>query len=181
MPRQPKLAMGKKFAKKWTDNPKKQRGRPRKKPHPKILAVLKKEKEARVKNVYKIVNKMTGKIGGNGCGGPIYGELTLGNNQKVVDALVEYTAFSSESRFIDIGSGLGKPNIHVSQDPGVQFSLGIEIEEVRTNLGLINLHHVLREKENNANIGHTCLLQHGNISDAESLDPFTHVYAFDVG
>ena len=41
------------------------------------------EAEARVKKVYKIVQKCTGALGGNGYNGAIYGELTLSSMQKV--------------------------------------------------------------------------------------------------
>lgn len=34
-------------------------------------------------------------------------------------------------RFIDIGAGLGKPNLHVAQDPCCRLSLGIELETIR--------------------------------------------------
>lgn len=39
--------------------------------------------ETRVKKVYKIVQKSTGALGGNGYNGAIYGELTLHSMQKV--------------------------------------------------------------------------------------------------
>lgn len=41
------------------------------------------ETESRVKKVYKIVQKSTGALGGNGYNGAIYGELTLHSMQKV--------------------------------------------------------------------------------------------------
>ena len=181
MPRNKGLALGKKRPKQQHKTPTKSTGRPKKNPHPMALAKDKKRKGATVKKVYKIVNKVTGKVGGNGNGGPIYGELTIGNMQKVADYLIKHTSLSKHSRFIDIGCGLGKPNLHVAQDPGVGFSFGIEVEKLRTNLGLFNLYHVLQAAKNDANIGHACFLQHGDITKAKSLDPFTHVYQFDVG
>ena len=101
--------------------------------------------------------------------------------QKMVELMKEYSEFSSESRFIDIGSGLGKPNLYVAQNPGVSFSFGIEVEKVRNSLGLHNLLHILREAEQESDIGTNCILKHGNILDATTLDPFTHVYMFDIG
>jgi len=41
------------------------------------------ESESRVKKAYKIVQKSTGALGGNGYNGAIYGELTLHSMQKV--------------------------------------------------------------------------------------------------
>jgi hypothetical protein len=86
---------------------------------------------ARVNTVYRCIQRATGSLGGNGCGGPIYGELTVGSMQNVIDYLVNKCEFSESSRFIDIGSGRGKPNFHVAQDPGVCLSIGVEVEEIR--------------------------------------------------
>ena len=62
-------------------------------------------------------------------GGAIYGEMTAFSLQKIIDLMKAHTNFTAASRFIDIGSRLGKPNIHVAQDPGVQqFSFSIEIK-----------------------------------------------------
>lgn len=143
------------------------------------------------KNVYKIVQKMTGKIGGNGHGGAIYGELTLGSMQKMVELMKKYTDFNKGSRFIDVGCGLGKPNLHVAQDPQVEFSYGIEMEHVRWMLGLSNLKEVFRFKKKQElrtknispekSISHRCYLAHGDITEANFFDPFTHVYMFDIG
>ena len=76
---------------------------------------------------YSIINKMTGMIGGNGAGGPIYGELTIKSMQRVIEMMKEYMNFTSESRVIDVGAGLGKPNVHFAMDPKVEFSYGIEV------------------------------------------------------
>ena len=100
----------------------------------------------------------------------------------------QHTNFNKSSRFIDVGSGLGKPNLYVAQNPGVEFSFGIEMEHVRNMLGLHNLHHVLQEAQNEVKssevenrIGTRCFLKHGNILEASSMDPFTHVFMFDIG
>ena len=39
---------------------------------------------------YGIVNKLTGKIGGNAEGGEIYGEQTIGSMQKVVEVMKKF-------------------------------------------------------------------------------------------
>ncbi len=147
-----------------------------------------------VNTVYKIVRKLTGSIGGNGYSGPIYGELTMNSMQKMVDLMVEHTDFSSLSRFIDVGSGIGKPNLHVAQNPGVEFSCGVEMEHNRWSLGMsclkacLNAAVVEREealaetKENNELLlqGNT-MFMHNNILEAKTFDPFTHVYMFSIG
>lgn len=132
---------------------------------------------------------MTGSIGGNSHGGAIYGELTVGSMQKMTNLMIEYADLSTDSRFIDVGCGLGKPNLHVAQYPGVDFSYGIEMEHIRWMLGMSNLDHVLKaavEDEVHGNntetkIGHHIYFAHGDITEAEYFDPFTHVYMFDIG
>lgn len=140
-----------------------------------------------VKQVYGIVRKLTGSIGGNGSHGPIYGELTMGSMQKMANVMKEYTGLDTSSRFIDVGSGIGKPNLHVAQDPGVEFSYGIEVEVDRWVLGLNCLKGVLdaahKQSATSADelIRHRCIFEHGDIRDAKSFDPFTHVYMFSIG
>lgn len=146
-----------------------------------------------VDSVYKIVRKLTGNIGGNGYSGPIYGELTKHSMQKMVDLMVKHTGFSSSSRFIDVGSGIGKPNLHVAQYPGVEFSCGVEMEHSRWTLGMTCLKACLNaavrereqlttKKDNNNSLlqGNTVFL-HNNILEAKTFDPFTHVYMFSIG
>ena len=59
--------------------------------------------------------------------------------QKVVNLMEENCEFFTESHFIDVGCGLGKPNVHVAQDPGIEFSYGIELIKTRWILGMANL------------------------------------------
>lgn len=104
----------------------------------------------------------------------------MGSFQRVVDFLKEYCRLTETSHFLDIGAGLGKPNLHVAIDPGVEMSFGIELEQLRYQLSLYNLANCLQE------VNH--LKQHANVFFAhhdatalQSLNPFTHVYMFDVG
>ena len=143
-----------------------------------------------VKTVYKIVKKLTGSIGGNGSHGPIYGELTMGSMQKMINLMKEHAEFSSSSRFIDVGSGIGKPNLHVAQDPGVEFSYGIEVEHDRWLLGYNCLRAILTTADEqqtevaiplDSRLFPVCMMDHADIQDARSFDPFTHVYMFSIG
>ena len=101
----------------------------------------------------------------------------------------ENCEFSTESHFIDVGCGLGKPNVHMAPDPGVEFSYGIELIKMRWVLGMAKLKNVLkaawtqdREKEeDNYFIGHLCMFATRDITKANCFDPFTHVYMFDIG
>ncbi len=147
-----------------------------------------------VKNAYSIVRRCTGSLGGNGSGGAIYGELTTGSMQKVVDTMIACCNLGKDSIFIDVGAGLGKPNIHVAQYPGVAASYGIEHEQVRWQLSLHNLKHLLQaaeaeleeeeekeEEDDTGKINHKIFFHYGDITEAKTLDPFTHVYMFDIG
>ena len=109
--------------------------------------------------------------------------------QNMINSMIEYTGLSANSRFIDVGCGLGKPNLHVAQCPGVDFSYGIEMDETRYMLGMSNLEQVLKaavedEVEGNnteSKIGHHLYFSHGDITEADYFDPFTHVYMFSIG
>ncbi len=108
----------------------------------------------------------------------------------MINLMKVHTGFDSSSRFIDIGSGLGKPNLHVAQDPGVEFSLGIEVKKLRGMLSLQNLHSVLQYRIEQAHstglhttdlLGFNCFFSYGDVTDAKIFDPFTHVYMYDIG
>jgi hypothetical protein len=149
------------------------------------------ESPPNVKTIYGIIRKLTGSIGGNGYSGPIYGELTMGSMQKMVDNMMEHTFLDKNSRFIDVGSGIGKPNLHVAQYPGVAFSCGVEMEQVRWSLGMTCLRAILdaackqqqqqSSKKTEESIQGRCVFLHRNIMEAKTFDPFTHVYMFSIG
>lgn len=148
----------------------------------------------RVEKAYSIVRGCTGTLGGNGTTGAIYGELTMGSMQRVINLMVEKCAMTEQSRFIDVGSGLGKPNLHAAQDPQVRLSVGVELETIRWHLAMYNLASTVgvtrRGKEAGEKVGDetkdTPLLSGtnfmvGDIDDAVSTDPFTHIYMYDLG
>jgi hypothetical protein len=146
-----------------------------------------KECAPNVNRVYKIVRRLTGSIGGNGYCGPIYGELTMGSMQKMIDLMIEHTSLDETSKFIDVGSGIGKPNLHVAQYPGVAFSCGVEMEHTRWSLGMVCLKAVLdqavseSERSLSPKIQGKCVFLHKNVTEAKTFDPFTHVYMFSIG
>ena len=139
------------------------------------------------RKAYSLIHQMTGDLGGNSHGGAIYGEITMVSMQKIVQLMKRHTKLGPGSRFIDVGCGLSKPNIHVALDPGVEFSYGIEMDVNRWILGMNNLKICLDEaigkgqSKQNEQFLHRCILEHGNIESAKNFDPFTHVYMFDVG
>jgi hypothetical protein len=85
----------------------------------------------KVEQVYKLVHKATGALGGNGYTGAIYGELSVRALQRVINILKDKCGLDSTKRMIDVGAGLGKPNLHAAQDPAVRLSLGVELEDIR--------------------------------------------------
>jgi hypothetical protein len=101
--------------------------------------------EKKVVEVYKIIKK--NKLGGDGAGGPMYGELTEDSFQKIINTLKAKYRLSENSRFIDIGCGQGKPNLHLAQDPvNVYLSVGIEVQDLRWQVSyfeIINDEHFL--------------------------------------
>lgn len=137
-----------------------------------------------VKTVYKIIQKSTGATGGNGYNGAIYGELTAGSMQKVINFLVDSCELNSASRFIDVGAGLGKPNFHALQSPRVCLSIGVELEEIRWLLSIHNLKSylsALTRDDEDLSLNHAINFIHADIDEAQSLDPFTHIYMYDLG
>ena len=135
-----------------------------------------------VRALYALIHNKTGNLGGNAACGPIYGELTSGSMQTVIDLMKQYTYLGPLSKFIDVGSGLGKPNLHVMYDPGVAFSYGIEMERSRFMLGMTNLNAVVKNsRQANSTWECKCIFDYGNIKSANTFEPFTHVYLFSIG
>lgn len=85
----------------------------------------------RVATAYSLIKKVTGTLGGGANNGPIYGELTEHALQRVVEVLKQMCGLDRTSRFLDVGGGIGKPVIHLAQDPGVRVAIGVEVEETR--------------------------------------------------
>ena len=135
--------------------------------------------EASITTAYENVKTITGSLGGNAEGGPIYGELIKASLQHVINKMVAVQHFDKNSRFIDVGSGLGKPNIHVGLYPGVALSVGVEVVENRRNASIANMDYIFQNKK--IKEMPKVILCNGDITEAESFDPFTHVYMFDIG
>jgi cyclopropane fatty-acyl-phospholipid synthase-like methyltransferase len=63
--------------------------------------------------------------------GPMYGEITQHSMHKILEYLATHCHLGSDSMFLDVGSGVGKPSIHAAQYPGVRLSFGIETQQLR--------------------------------------------------
>jgi hypothetical protein len=136
-----------------------------------------------LKQLYSLIRRKNGQLGGAGSGGAIYGEVTQDSFQRVVECLVELTGLGPESVFMDVGAGLGKPNMHVAVDPGVRLSLGVEIVGGRWWQSIHLLSGMLRG-EGGVQVqaaAQRCFLAHADVCDLPSLDPVTHVYSFNKG
>jgi hypothetical protein len=138
------------------------------------------QKERLLDKVYGIVRKITGTLGGSGSqGAPIYGELTKGSMTRMVELMKASTGLDSSSFFLDVGSGIGKPNFHVAIDPGVQVSFGLEIDDDRWLLSMNCL--IATHQCANRFGAQKCIFIKGDIKNANVFDPFTHVYMFSIG
>jgi hypothetical protein len=93
--------------------------------------------DLKVTKVYQLIHAGSGALGGDSSLGPIYGEQTIGSFQHVLNYLKSECDLTIDSRFIDVGSGLGKPNFHVAQDPIVKLSIGIELHYERFQVTLV--------------------------------------------
>ena len=142
-----------------------------------------------IQEVYSIQRKFLGELGGGSANGPIYGEITLGSMQRVMGLLVESCGWNSSSLIVDVGSGLGKPNYHAANfDIRARLSIGVEIVADRwimsmstlREIGLVALKPGLLDTNQAPSITGVNFIQ-GDISAARTLDPFTHIYQFDLG
>lgn len=132
-----------------------------------------------VQQLYHVIQKRSGAVGGYGHNGPVYGEITMGTFQKVLNFLRDNLDFDANSAFLDIGSGLGKPNLHVALNPGVRMSFGLEVEHLRWQLSMHNLRFAIKDVPNfPSQVVH---FTQRDVTDIQNFAPFTHVYMFDVG
>jgi hypothetical protein len=77
------------------------------------------------------------KFGNTGVNeGPAYGELVKASFKRILIILNELCEMNKSSKFLDLGCGLGKPNIHIAIAKEVALSIGIENQELRYNLGI---------------------------------------------
>lgn len=130
----------------------------------------------KVVSMYSLINKAC-PTGGDSYQGQIYGEMTIGSMHKLLNFLVRNCGLSLESRFLDVGSGRGKPSFHASLYPGVKVSGGIEIHKGRLDLS----HVAYRSLKKNDFDLEGVFFCHGDMLDVESTDPWTHIYLFDIG
>ena len=81
------------------------------------------------KEVLKVVRSHSKDGQGDSYGGPIYGEFTPLSYNNIFQILVEHFQFNNESIFVDLGSGLGIPNLLAAKI--AKSSFGIEVQPNR--------------------------------------------------
>lgn len=109
--------------------------------------VIPRNKRDHITHMYTTFHKTTGMIGGNGYNGAMYGELTRGSMDKIFEFMKTQCEFGKSSRFIDIGSGLGKPSYHALLASQCELSFGIELENIRHILCMRNVLRMCEEME----------------------------------
>mmetsp|Transcript_16823 Transcript_16823/g.32816 ORF Transcript_16823/g.32816 Transcript_16823/m.32816 type:complete len:633 (+) Transcript_16823:352-2250(+) len=138
------------------------------------------DRKIHLKMLYSLIRRKTGALGGGGSGGAIYGEVTQESFQRVVDVLVSKCGLNTESVFLDIGAGLGKPNFHVAISPGVKQSFGVELIGGRWWQSIYLLDQCLGECTLRS-YAQKCFFAHANVTDMADFEPITHVYSFNRG
>ncbi|GBG24769.1 Histone-lysine N-methyltransferase, H3 lysine-79 specific [Hondaea fermentalgiana] len=138
------------------------------------------DRKIHLKMLYSLIRRKTGALGGGGAGGAIYGEVTQESFQRVVDVLVAQCGLNTESVFLDIGAGLGKPNFHVAISPGVKQSLGVELIGGRWWQSVYLLDQCLSERTLRP-YASKVFFAHANVTDMKEFEPTTHVYSFNRG
>lgn len=110
----------------------------------------------------------------------VYGELTLGSMSIVINKMKEHTDLNSTSIFLDVGSGLGKPTIHVAQAADC-VSIGVESIPIRHYVAMNCMKCVFDLAESNNKIKSAFHFICSDILAFQNLNPFTHVYIFSIG
>ena len=139
---------------------------------------------SRLKRMYSIVNRK--KTGAESAYGgdkvtPIAGEITKGSMIRVVKIMEDKMSFNSNSRVLDIGCGQGKPSLHFATAVNPSFNFGVEVVPWRWYQATTNLMKVFDDSVTGGAPFPNCFFQLGNIRQARTLDPFTHIYMFSTG
>jgi hypothetical protein len=83
-----------------------------------------------------------------------------------------------DSVFVDIGSGLGKPNIHAMHAFKIRASIGLELVGHRWHMSVAMLHNLLTRGVQDVD---GVFFAHVDADDLTHLNGVTHVYSFNKG
>ena len=115
-----------------------------------------------------------------------YAELDCQSMEEVIKCMKEKQEFNTSSKFLDIGCGIGKPNLCAANDPGVVLSYGVEIHKTIFTAAQ-KIFQKLHEYKGFPVIKNMielmlakCHLQNLDIKNCDFLNHFTHVFMHDT-
>ena len=129
------------------------------------------------RQLYRAIQHADGMLNGTDDG--LAGEMRVGSMHTIVQFLMDTCSMGPGSTFLDIGSGLGKPVLHVALHAQVQHALGIEVAHATWALAMSTL---LRARDrSHLPTTPTIHYAHTSVASLSTLNPCTHVYMFDIG
>ncbi|KAG2445539.1 hypothetical protein HXX76_000154 [Chlamydomonas incerta] len=135
----------------------------------------------RVDALYGLMQSFENKLGGGEGVEGLYGSITQGGMQKILECLAHNTGLDHRSTFIDIGAGLGRPLLHAMVSHGVPCTWGVELDRVKCDKAAAFCQHVLGNlvTKNVMPAGVDVPPVHCSpVEKFATLDPATHAYSF---
>ncbi|PNW79759.1 hypothetical protein CHLRE_08g365550v5 [Chlamydomonas reinhardtii] len=135
----------------------------------------------RVDALYGLMQSFENKLGGGEGVEGLYGSITQGGMQKILECLAHNTGLDHRSTFIDIGAGLGRPLLHAMVSHGVPCTWGVELDKVKCDKAAAFCQHVLGNLVTKEVLPAGVAVPPVHCSPVEkfaSLDPATHAYSF---
>jgi hypothetical protein len=142
-----------------------------------FIAVLRSKRiPVEVKELYRQVGRTVfGDLSFSGDGNSVYGEMTQGILQAAFQRINPEGGL-----LLDIGHGRGLPSLQAAVGSNFTHSVGIELQKAFYKDSLENLQKVGSNDTTKAALK-KCMFLEGDILDAQSLEPFTHVFSHCVG
>jgi hypothetical protein len=133
-----------------------------------------------LKELYSIMQGCESRLGGGEGVEGIYGSITQAGMNKIFDCMKHGTSFGANSCLIDIGSGLGRPQLHAAIDPGLKKSLGIELDQVKVTKARAFITQTLDEMHRRSKGARfaTPQIVCSSVEKLQSLEKATHAYSF---
>ncbi|KAG2501386.1 hypothetical protein HYH03_001174 [Edaphochlamys debaryana] len=131
--------------------------------------------------LYSLMQSFENKLGGGEGVEGLYGSITQGGMQKVLDCLRHNTGFNKSSKLVDIGAGLGRPLLHAMVTAGLEDVWGVELDSVKCNKATAFCGHVIENMALKGMIRADSRVPEiycSSIEEVKSLDPATHAYSF---
>ena len=140
------------------------------------------QEEERVKIFYALARRrMDVTCGADGRYG-MTGHVNNASLSRLFEVLKEECSLDSTSRFFDIGHGMGRPSMHAAllQPPPLEAS-GTEFNPSLYAQSMLLLRDAVRKFPQTLAVHPRVFFFDANVLDFTSLEPYTHVYAFNVG